>query len=471
MLGEKEMFRDLDEMLGFIRDEGIESIDMRLTDLNGRWRHITVPAPSFTRDMAEVGIGFDGSSVGFTTLESGDVVMLPDPTSAFRDPFHYVPTLGVICDVVEADSGDGFSRDPRGIARRAEAFLGSGGVADESRWGPEMEFYVFERVTVRNDTCTYKAELEPLGSDQVPPGRNQGYHATPPCDRVHLLRERICAELIEAGVSVKYHHHEVGSLGQVEIELHLDGLLRQADCVQIIKYFAKMCALDEGLTLTFMPKPLYGEAGSGMHFHQHLFRQGEPLFFAEGGYADLSETALQYCTGILSHGQALAALTNPSSNSYKRLVPGYEAPVNLFFSLGNRSAAIRVPKYATTPMHKRIEYRPPDGTCNPYLAMAGMLMAGIDGMTRSLDPGPLGFGPYDEDIFKWPGDRRAKIKPLPRTLDEALDALGKDRAFLEKGGVFTPDFLDTFLTIKWENECTEIMRRPHPFEFELYYDC
>ncbi len=467
------MFKDVGEMTAFIAEAGIESVDLRITDLNGRWRHITIPAAGFTKETAEKGVGFDGSSVGFTRLESGDMVMKPDPISAFLDPFHKVRTLGVICDVVQADTGALCDRDPRGVAKRAEKFLASFGPADSSRWGPELEFYVFESVSVRNDNCTYSAEIKPLANpaERIPPRKNSGYHACPPADLCSGLREKICAELGAAGVAVKYHHHEVGGFGQCEIEMPLGGFLESADRCQVIKYFTRMCAHEAGLTATFMPKPLFGEAGSGMHFHQHLFKAGEPVFYDPQGYAGLSTHALEYCAGILEHGRALTAFTNPSSNSFKRLVPGYEAPVNLFFSLANRSAAIRVPKYAVEPAKKRIEYRPPDATCNVYYAMAAMLMAGLDGIDRKLDPKKLGYGPHDEDIFKWSADRRKKITPLPRSLDEAVESLRRDEDFLLRGEVFSRELLDTYTSYKWETEFTEILKRPHPFEFELYYDC
>ncbi len=467
------MFSGIDEMMAFIAESAIESVDLKITDLNGRWRHLTIPAAAFNRDVAEKGVGFDGSSVGFTRLESGDMLMKPDPAAAFLDPFHGRRTLGVICNLAHADTGAPYERDPRAVARRAEKHLASQKAADSSRWGPELEFYVFRRVEVRNDSCTYLAEIEPIRNPMqlVPLRKNSGYHACPPADLCSAVRERICAELIASGIPVKYHHHEVGELGQCEIEMPMGGLVESADRCQIIKYFARMCAHEAQATTTFMPKPLFGEAGSGMHFHQHLFRSGKPVFYDSGGYAGLSKVALAYVSGVLDHGRALTAFTNPSSNSFKRLVPGYEAPVNLFFSLANRSAAIRVPKYAVDPAEKRIEYRPPDATCNVYFAMAAMLMAGLDGVERELDPARTGCGPFDEDIFKWPPERRAQIVPLPRSLEEAVEALRRDEDFLLRGEVFTRELLDTYTNFKWETECSEILRRPHPFEFELYYDC
>jgi glutamine synthetase len=467
------MFQSAAEMLDFIGEAGIESVDLRVTDLSGRFRHVTVPAASFTADQIDRGVGFDGSSLGFTALEAGDLVLRPDPRAAFVDPFHSVRTLGVICNAVQADSGAPFHADPRTVAANAEEHLRRTGVADRSLWSPEFEFYVFASVSVRNDTCAFSAEVTPLETawERIPPRNAGAYFASPPLDRTAELRERICAELGRAGVAVKYHHHEVGARGQCEIELPLGPLVRQADHTQIVKYFTRTCAHQEGLSATFMPKPLYRQEGSGMHFHQLLLKNGEPVFYDDKGYAGLSRLAHQYVGGILTHGRSLTALTNPSSNSFKRLVPGYEAPVNLFFSLANRSAAIRVPKYAQEPLQKRIEYRPPDGTCNPYLAMAGMLLAGLDGVEKRCNPEEAGFGPFDEDIFKWPADRRERMPPLPRSLEEAIESLRGDADYLERGGVFGPELIETYWTQKWEAECTEIARRPHPFEFELYYDC
>ncbi|MHC4605437.1 MAG: type I glutamate--ammonia ligase [Planctomycetota bacterium] len=466
------MFDDPKKMLAFIRDAGVEAVDLKFTDLIGSWHHLTLPATSLNDARLSRGVGFDGSSVaGFTAVESGDLVLRPDPSTAFLDPFHEVRTLAVICRVVHADSGRLFSRDPRNVAARAEQHMQKTGIADASIWGPEFEFYVFRKVRVRTHGTSSSVRIKPVQPEacRIPPRHGSGYHLDQPCDRFAALREQICHELEKAGFPVKYHHHEVGALGQCEIELPMGPILRQADACQVVKYFTRMCAHRLGLTVTFMPKPLFGRVGSSMHFHQHLFRGGKPLFHARKGYAGLSPLALQYTAGLLDHGRALTAITNPSTNSFKRLVPGFEAPVNLFFSLANRSAAIRVPKYANTAETKRIEYRPPDGTCNPYLAMAAMLMAGLDGVRKKQDPKKMGFGPFDDDVFKWPEKKRAQIRPLPSSLCEALDALQKDRTFLQRGGVFPADLLDALVAAK-RKECVDVNRRPHPLEFELYYN-
>ncbi|MHC4599694.1 MAG: type I glutamate--ammonia ligase [Planctomycetota bacterium] len=463
----------VDDLRRFVKDEDIEAIDLKYADLNGRWHHITVPARAALETLFEKGVGFDGSSVpGFSRLESGDLVLLPQAETAFLDPFWEAPTLTALCDVVEADTRRPYERDPRGVAKRAEAVLAASDFADVSLWGPEFEFYLFDGVAVENSASCVSAELlvEEPENRMIPPETEGGYHVLAPTDRDQELRALVCRELEKTGVRVLYHHREVGRYGQNEIEVEREPLTRAADLAQRVKYFVRLAAMRTGRAATFMPKPMFGEAGSGMHFHQHLFQGKTPVFFDDLGYAGLSRTALQYVAGILDHGRALAALTNPSTNSYKRLVPGFEAPVNLFFSLANRTAAVRIPKYAEDPADKRIEFRPPDGTCNPYLAMAGQLLAGLDGIRRELDPTALGFGPFDEDIFRWDGERRKTIRPLPRDLGEALDALLEDREFLLAGGVFSEDLIDAIVRTKREEDILPLSRRPHPFEVERYFD-
>jgi glutamine synthetase len=467
------IIRTIEDFRRFTEDRGVEALDLKYCDVHGRWHHISLPAKVAAGNLFDRGVGFDGSSVpGFGKLESGDLVLLPDPASAFLDPFWEKPTLSVLCDVVEADTREPYGRDPRGVARRAEAALAASGIADSSLWGPEFEFYVFDRVSVENSTLVVMSEFCSEGprNRKIRPEGRGGYHQLPPMDRDQELRAAVCRELERAGIEVRYHHHEVGSVGQNEIEIERVPLLRAADTAMIVKFFTRMGAMGLDRTATFMPKPLHREAGSGMHFHQHLFLNGEPVFHDPDGYAGLSRTALQYVAGLLEHGRALSALTNPSTNSYKRLVPGFEAPVNLFFSLANRSAAVRVPKYAGDPATKRIEFRPPDGTCNPYLAMSAQLLAGLDGIRRELDPTECGFGPFDEDIFRWSAERRKSIRPLPRDLDEALEALLEDNEFLLHGGVFTEDMIDEFVRTKREEDILPLSRRPHPFEVERYFD-
>jgi glutamine synthetase len=474
------MFKNADELLRHIRDDKIKMVDLQFCNLFGGWHHLTLPASRIDEATLERGDAFDGSSVpGYAKLESGDMALKPDITTAFDNPFYELPTVSVICSVVEADNGRPYSRDPRGIAMRAEAYLKNNGIATRSVWGPELEFYVFDRVDHGSETnfAQYRIDSEEavwnVGQDSKDHRgytirKGGGYHAAPPQDRLHDLRSEAVEILERIGVPVRYHHHEVGGPGQCEIEPMMGSIVRMGDATMLIKYVVRMVADRRGKTATFMPKPLYGEAGSGLHFHQQLFNKDEPVFFDKNGYAGLSNKALNYIAGLLSHGPSLLALTNPSTNSFKRLIPGFEAPVNLIFSLGNRSAAIRVPKYATAPNEKRFEFRPPDATTNPYLAMAAQLMAGIDGIKRALDPTKLGFGPIDENIFKWSEEKRATIKPLPDSLSQALRELQHDFEYLLAGEVFSKDLLDVWCARK-SAEAAELQARPHPHEFAMYY--
>ncbi|MGE5235325.1 MAG: type I glutamate--ammonia ligase [Acidobacteriota bacterium] len=471
------MFRSLDDALAFTRDRAVEMVDLKFCDLWGRWHHVTLPVARFTPALMEKGVGFDGSSVGFKTVSSGDMALVPDLGTGFLDPFWEVPTLSFICATVEADTRESFPYDPRNIAIRAERYLTETGIADTSLWGPEFEFYLFDGVAYENSmhVASYRVESaegnwrshELSGGYTIP--RRGGYHAIPPHDHLYNARTRITLQLQSMGVEVKYHHHEVGGPGQCEIETPMLPLCRAADTVMLVKYVARMAASALGMTATFMPKPLYGEAGSGMHFHQRLQAEGRNLCYEEGGYGSSSRVARAYIAGLLSHGGAVMAFTNPSTNSYCRLVPGYEAPISAIFSVGNRSAAVRIPKYANTPESARFEFRPPDATSNPYLAMAAQLLAGIDGIRNQLDPTDLGFGPIDDDIFAWPAERRSRIKALPTALEETMTALEKDHDFLLAGEVFSADLIERWITRKrWESR--EVRERPHPYEIELYYD-
>lgn len=471
------MFKNFDVAAAFVRESGIRMIDLKFSDLFGRWRHVTLSASEFTPDLMTEGIGFDGSSVGLRSVKSGDMALIPDLCTGVLDPFWDVPTVSFICSVVEADTKVRYFRDPRVIAERAEDYLRQTRIGDESRWGPEFEFYVFENVAYDNGVNTASYRVDSAEADwHSPEGGlghyvplHGGYHAIPPRDQLSPLRTRIVTTLEEMRVPVKYHHHEVGGPGQCEIETPLMGLMAAADAVQMIKYVSKMVARQGGQAVTFMPKPLFGEAGNGMHFHQHIFKRGVNQFYDPAGYSLLSQTALHYIGGLLVHAPALLALTNPSTNSYRRLVPGYEAPVNCFFSTGNRSAAIRVPKYATQPAAVRMEFRPPDATCNPYLAMAAMLMAGLDGVQRKIDPTEHGFGPIDENIFAWEPERRAQIKALPASLGEACEALRADYAFLLCGDVFDEETVLDWIRVKLK-EHYAVLERPHPYEVQLYFD-
>ncbi|MBD3349769.1 MAG: type I glutamate--ammonia ligase [Candidatus Eisenbacteria bacterium] len=461
---------------------GADFIDIRFTDLVGRAHHVTLPATGFAPPVFRNGIGFDGSSVpGFKSLEHGDMVLLPEPATAMVDEIGDRVVVSMIAGAAEATTKRLFPLDPRYIATRAEEVLASSGHADLSEWSPELEFYLFSSVDY-DDAASgafYRigsAEagwVDPEDPDaalgyRIQPG--SGYHAAPPCDMHFDLRNEMVARLVEAGVPVKYHHHENGAPGQVEIELLPEPLVRSSDHLMLSKYIIRNTALEWGVSATFMPKPLPDEAGSGLHFHIRLERGKRPVLPGEGGYAGLSREGLSFIGGILSHGRALSAVTNASTNSYRRLQPGHEAPTNLFFSAGNRSAAIRIPAYATEPDQLTIEYRPGDATANPYLAMAALLAAGLDGLEKRIDPRESGYGPYDENIHDLENGLRSKIAPLPISLEEALDDLEREGAFLSESGIFPESFVPTWVRLK-RDEAESVRLRPHPAEYGLYFDC
>lgn len=470
------MFSNPEEMIRYVKENGIISVDLKFTDLIGRWHHITLSSDALSEKTFQRGVGFDGSSVpGYTTTESGDLVLIPDPTTAFIDPFWEEPVLSVGCWIREAGTNEPYGRDPRDILVRAQKHLHNLKIATESHWNPELEFYIFDRVEYTNHSNVshhrvYSAEA--AWDQEVPSGHkvhlHGGYHAIPPKDQLYWLRQKMTSLMADVGLKIKYHHHEVGGPGQCEVEFPLMPSLQAADTVQTGKYFIRMVAYKHARTATFMPKPLYGEAGNGLHFHIQLTRDGQPVFYDKNGYASLSQTCLSFIGGILHHGRSLSAVANPSTNSYKRLVPGFEAPSNLFFSVANRSAAVRIPKYATSPEEKRFEYRPPDATCNPYLTMAALLMAGASGVRESLDPTNLGYGPFDDNVFEWTEEQRQKIKSLPSSLREALVDFRADFDYLLEDGVFTRDLIEEWSRIK-EKEADEIQKRPHPYEFHMYY--
>ncbi len=472
------MFRSFEQAHRYVHENEVAMIDLKFCDLWGRWHHLTLPASQFTPELMEQGIGFDGSAVGLKSVKAGDMVLVPDLSTGVPDPFWESPTLSFICTTLEADTHDVFAHDPRNLAMRAESYMRETGVADESRWGPEFEFYVFDDVAFQNHVNEAGYRLDSYEADwnsacgghghYIP--LHGGYHAIPPKDQLYNLRTEMALTLERMGVPVKYHHHEVGGPGQVEIETPMMGLVEAGDATMLVKYVAKMTAHRHGQTATFMPKPLYGEAGNGMHFHQHLFRDGVNLFYDPDGYGCLSQTARYYIGGMLVHGAALLAFTNPSTNSYRRLVPGFEAPINAFFSLGNRSAAIRIPKYANQPDTARIEFRPPDASCNVYLALAAQLLAGLDGVQRQIDPTEAGFGPIDADVFAWSDAQRAQIKRLPASLDEALRALEADHDFLLAGQVFSQELIEQWVQHKRHQEYYPVRNRPHPYEMSLYFD-
>ncbi|MBN2492999.1 MAG: type I glutamate--ammonia ligase [Deltaproteobacteria bacterium] len=475
---------EIEKLQTFLTQTEARMVDLRFADLLGRFHHVSLPISAFDQRTFAHGVAFDASSVaGFKTVEGGDMVLIPELASAVLDPFYELPTVAMICSLHESNSRAPFERDPRQIARLAEACIAEvTPLADRSLWGPEFEFYVFDHISSvnTNNRSSYTIEAveahwntgEECNRHLGQRIRYQGgYHVMPPLDALHDLRSRM-VELIEAaGIPVKYHHHEVGGAGQCEIEIGFLPLLEAADAIMTIKHLVRMTALKAGKTATFMPKPLTDEAGSGMHFHQMLFKDEQPVFHDPQGYAELSRTALQFIGGILTHAPALLALCNPSTNSYKRLVPGFEAPTRMFFGLANRSAAVRIPKQARTAAEKRFEFRPPDATCNPYLAMSAMLLAGLDGIRKEIDPTEAGFGPFDFNVFELPVEERDKIGSLPASLEQALDALRADSDFLLPGKVFPSDFTDVWVDLKMRHEVLPMRTRTHPYEVELYYDC
>ncbi len=474
--------KSLSEWQSFIKKNKIVQIDLKFCNLFGGWQHITIPASTLSPKIMTEGIGFDGSSIpGFKTLEAGDMVCIPDLSTGVIDPFWDRPTMSFICDLAEADTREPYERDPRRILKKADEYMKKSKLADRSLWGPEFEFYVFSDVRYGTSVNRSFYEIDAVeafwntgeASDQnlgywIP--QKGGYHEIPPRDKLYNLRSLMVQRMEEIGIPVHYHHHEVGGPGQLEIEMKLDEPLVVADRTMWAKYIVKMVASRNDQVATFMPKPLFEEAGSGMHFHQHLFKGKKPLFYDKKGYAGLSKQGQSYIAGILHHADGLLAWTNPSTNSYKRLIPGYEAPVNCFFSLANRSAAIRIPKYATAPKDKRMEFRPPDATCNIYLAIAAQLLAGLDGMKQELDPTSMGLGPIDEDVFHWNREQREKIRRLPDSLGRALLALKDDHHYLTENDVFPENMVKAYAKYKYEHEYLAVRNRPHPYEMQLYFE-
>jgi glutamine synthetase len=471
------MFNSFIEAEKFINEHNILMIDLKFSDLAGRWHHVTITKHEFNTDLMDEGIGFDGSSVGLKSVKSGDMALIPDLSTGVIDPFWDTPTLSFICNTVEADSKVPFQDDPRQVAQRAENLLFESKLATHSMWGPEFEFYILNNIAFENNSHTSSYQMNSLEGDwnSGTPGYHDcipthgGYHAIAPRDHFFQIRSSMVNILEELQIPIKYHHHEVGAPGQCEIETPMLPLLKAADSILMIKYVSKMVASKQGLQVTYLPKPFFGEAGNGMHFHIQLFNNKTNIFYDPKGEYLLSDCARYFIGGLLFHAPAVLAFTNPSTNSYKRLVPGYEAPVNCFFSSGNRSAAIRVPKYATTPEKVRFEFRPPDATSNPYLALGAMLMAGLDGMLNHLDPTKAGFGPINEDIFSWTVEQRASIKALPSSLTSAMDALESDNGFLFHGNVFSDNLIHNWIQAK-RNEEKQVSIRPHPYEIETYYD-
>ncbi len=470
------------DVVAFVQEKGVKMVDYKFVDMPGIWQHKTVPIGEFDEKVFTEGTGFDGSSIrGFQGIEESDMLLIPDPKTAIIDPFMAIPTLSLICNVVQPDKVP-YTRDARYVAQKAEAYLKSSGLADTSYWGPEAEFFIFEdvRYDLAQNAAFYSVDSsEAIWNTGRAEGPNlgykirnkEGYLPVPPADATHDLRSEMTEVLESLGIPVEAHHHEVATGGQGEIDMRFDSLTTMGDKLMTFKYVIKNVARKHGKIATFMPKPLFGDNGSGMHVHQSLWKDGQPLFFDEKGYALLSQTALYYIGGLLKHASALLAITSPTVNSYKRLVPGYEAPVNIAFSARNRSAAIRIPMYSANPKTKRIEFRPPDPGCNPYLAFAAMLMAGLDGIRNKIDPVAEGFGPLQVNIYELPPEEKAKVKSVPGSLEGALKALEADHEFLLAGDVFTPDLLETWIDYKYKNEIDAVRLRPHPMEFKLYFDC
>ena len=458
-----------------IKENDVKFVDLRFTDTRGKEQHVTVPAKQFDASKFEDGHAFDGSSIaGWKGIQASDMLLMPDADSARMDPFTDEPVLNITCDVIEPSDGKGYDRDPRSIAKRAEAYLKSTGLADTAYFGPEPEFFVFDgvqwNVSASGSFVKISSEEAPWSTGLEFEGGNLGHRAplkggyfpVPPVDSLQDLRNAMCLALEAQGVEVEVHHHEVAAAGQCEIGTKFSSLVKRADWMQILKYTVWNVAASYGKTATFMPKPVVGDNGSGMHVHQSLWKGGENLF-AGNGYAGLSETALFYIGGTIKHARALNAITNPGTNSYKRLVPGFEAPINLAYSARNRSASVRIPHVAN-PKARRIEVRFPDPTANPYLAFSAMMMAGLDGIQNKIHPGD----PIDKNLYDLPPEEAKKVPNVCSSLDQALEALDKDRTFLTKGGVFTDDLIDAYITLKME-EVTRFRMTTHPVEFDMYY--
>jgi glutamine synthetase len=472
------------EIHQFIKDNNIQIIDLKFNDLPGLWQHFSIPASELTdiddptRGIWIDGIGFDGSSIrGFQKIQESDMILIPDPETAVIDPICEVPTLSIVCGIYDPLTKKPYTRDPRFIAQKAEKYLKSTGIADTSYWGPEMEFFIFDDVRFeQNQRCGYyfidsvEADWN-TGREENPNlgyklRYKEGYFPVPPHDTLMDIRSEIILTMIKTGIQIEVHHHEVATAGQCEIDMKFTTLTRMADQMMWYKYIVKNIARKHKKVATFMPKPIFEDNGSGMHVHQSLFKNGKNAFFDPKGYALISQSAKYYIGGLLKHAHALSALVAPTTNSYRRLVPGYEAPVNLVYSARNRSACVRIPVYTDNPRTKRVEYRPPDNSCNGYLALAAMLMAGLDGIQNKIDPG----APLDKDSYHLTPREASRIKTVPSSLEEALDALEKDHDFLLKGDVFTPDVIQTWLEYKRSIEVDSVRLRPHPHEFYLYFD-
>jgi glutamine synthetase len=469
------------ETMKLAKERGARIVDLRFIDVPGLWQHFSIPVHDLNEELFSEGIGFDGSSIrGYQSIDESDMLLMPDPNTAAMDPFTAVPTLVLICNVRDPITAKPYTRDPRYVAQKAEAHLKKSGIADTVYVGPELEFFFFDEMRFdQTYNCGYyyidsEAGFWNSGKEGTPgrpnlaykPRYKQGYFPVPPMDKFQDIRSDMVLALESVGVRVEVHHHEVATAGQTEVDMRYGTLTKMADSVLWYKYCAKNTARRHGKTACFMPKPLFQDNGSGMHTHQSLWRKGKNIFYDKGAYADVSRTCLYYIGGILKHAPALCALIAPTTNSYRRLVPGYEAPINLVYSARNRSACVRIPMYSRSEKAKRIEFRTPDPSCNPYLAFAACLMAGLDGIAHKIDPGK----PVDKDLYELPEPEAKRIQQLPGSLDVVLDALEKDHQFLLRGEVFTSDLIETWIDYKRKNEVDAIRLRPHPWEFVLYSD-
>lgn len=470
------MSRTLQDVLTMCNENGVKIAQFKMTDIDGRWRHLSIPIERLTEKTMEFGIGFDGSNYGYAPIESSDMVFVPDLDSAVIDPFCDVPTVSMVGDVMIIDRPNNrpFDQYPRNIAKAAVNYLKSTGIADEMIIGPEYEFFIFDDVRFETNPNSMGYSLESNQSEFSTENfgfqtqHKAGYHSDIPYDINSDIRDEITLLLQNFGVAVKYHHTEVAGCGQQEVEVELGEMTKLADQTMIAKYVIKNTAVKNGKSATFMPKPVAGEAGSGMHVHMLLKKDGKPIFYDENGYGQLSDTALYFIGGLLKHAKSLCAITNPTTNSYKRLVPGYEAPVTIGYAMSNRSAVVRIPAYAKSPEDKRFELRNPDATCNPYYAYAAILMAGLDGIENKINPKEMGWGPYDFNLYSLSEEEKKNIDSLPSTLEEALQALEDDHDYLTKGNVFPQRLLDIWVQKK-KNDAKIVNQTPHPVEFALYY--
>ena len=466
------------DVIEFCRAKKLQAVDLKFTDLPGMMQHFSIPADELSAEVFSDGLGFDGSSIrGFMEIHESDMLLMPDPNTATIDPGCDVPTLSLICNVRDPILGKNFTRDPRYVAQKAEDYLVKSGTASVSYWGPEIEFYIFDDVRYEQTQNASFHQIDSsegswnTGREEHPnlgykPRYKEGYFPVPPTDTFQDFRSRAVQKMKQVGIDVEVHHHEVGTAGQAEIDMRFKPLTRMGDQMQMYKYVLRNFARECGKTVTFMPKPIFQDNGSGMHVHQSLWKNNTNLFYKKDGYAQISPMALNYIGGLLKHSAALLAFCAPTTNSYRRLVPGYEAPINLVYSQRNRSACVRIPMYSTSPKSKRLEYRCPDPAANAYLALSAMLMAGLDGVKKKLDAG----SPVDKDIYHLPPEEAVKVKQVPGSLEEVLDALEQDHEFLLEGNVFTKDLIETYIAYNREKEVDPVRLRPHPYEFHLYYD-